>query len=88
MDGKLVAVKAISPDCVRSFDGFKRVRLVVSPKYPLLMPISVWVLTEIVDQWDHVETTPASKRGPFPRVWLCRPSFLPCVPLDVQWEFV
>ena len=38
MDGKLVAVGAVSPDRIESLDGFKRVRLPASPKYLSLMP--------------------------------------------------
>jgi len=38
MDGKLVAVKAISPDCVENLDTFKRVRLPAPPTYlPLII---------------------------------------------------
>jgi len=87
MDGKLVAVKAISPDRIESLDVFKRVRLPASPKYLSHMPF-FWVFAEIVDQWNHMEATAASKRGPFPWIRLSRSPFLPCIPLDVQWEFV
>jgi len=88
MDGKLVAVKAISPGRIENLDVFKRVCLSASLKYPLLIPFSVCVLTEIVDQWGHVEATAASERGSFPWVRLSRSPFLPRIPLDVQREFV
>ena len=88
MDGKLVAVKAISPDCIENLDTFKRVRLSVSSTNLSLMPVSVGILTEIVDQWNHVEAIATSERRLFPWVRLSRSSFLPCIPLDVQREFV
>ena len=86
MDGKLVAVKVISPDRIQDFDVFKRVRLSAPLKYLLIIPFSVWVLTEIVDQWNYVEATAASECGSFPWVRLSRSPFLPCIPPDAQRE--
>ena len=88
MDGMLVAVKTISPDCIENLDTFKRVRLSASSTNLSLMPVSVWILTEIVGQRNHVEAIAASERCLFPWVRLSRSSFLPCIPLDVQREFV
>ena len=42
VDGRLVVVKAVSPDCIENFDAFKRVRL-LPPKHLLSKPPSIWV---------------------------------------------
>ena len=84
MEGKLVAVKAIGPDCVDDFNPFKHVCLSPSPKHPLPTPFYFGVLIETMYSCGHVEATATSECGQVPRAQLQSPSFLPRVPLDVQ----
>ena len=86
MDGKLVAVKTISPDYIENSDTFKRVRPPPS-KTSLIDPI-FGAPTETVHEWGRVEAITAPKCAQFSRVLLRRSSFLPCIPLDVQRELV
>ena len=60
MDGKSVAVKTISHDCIENFDAFKYVCPFPCSKR-LITSVSVWALTETVHQCGHVETITASK---------------------------
>jgi len=85
MDGRLVAVKTISPDRVENFNTFNRVRL-PPPKSLLSMSFIFGALAETVREWDYVEAITASKCGQLPWVCLRRSSLLPCIPLDVQRE--
>ena len=89
MDEKLVAIKMINPDCAKNFAAFKRVRF--SPPPPQKKKISsvsfsVLVLTETLHEWGYMETTTAPERGRLPWVRRQRPSFFPCIHLDVQRE--
>ena len=84
IDGKIVAVKTINPDCIENLNAYKHVRLSPSPKRLLSTPFSVWVIAEPMHQCGHVETTTTSKRGWFLWVRLRLPSFFPRVCLDAQ----
>ena len=84
IDGQLVAVKTIGLDCITDFRVFKHVRPSPLPKRPLSTSRSTWARTATVHQRDHVETTTTSECCQFPWVWVRFPSFLPCIPLDVQ----
>ena len=88
IDGNMVTVKTINPDCIANFSAFKRVRLSPSLKRLLSTSFSVWVIAEPMHQSGHVETTTTSKCGWFPWVRFRLPPFLPCIPLDVQRELV
>ena len=82
IDGKLVAVKTIGPDCIDNFNTFKYARSFPLPEYLLSISCSIWVLTEIMHQCGRVEATAASKCGQFPWARLGCSPFLACVPLD------
>ena len=82
MNGQLVAVKTINPDCIADLSAFKRVRL--SPFLPV--ELSDGIPPETVHQCGHVEATATSERGQFPWVQFRFSSFLPRVPLDDQWQ--
>ena len=82
MDGELVAVKTINPDCIADFDAFKRVRL---PRFLPLM-LSDGIPPETVHQCGYVEAIATSERGQFAWIRFRFSSFLPRVPLNVQRE--
>ena len=88
MDGRLVAVKTINPDCIENPDAFKRVRRFPSPNHFLSMPVYLRVLAEAVHRRGDVEATKTSECGQLSWVQLQLFSHLPRIPLDVQWEFV
>ena len=88
IDGNMVVVKTINHDCIDNFSAFKNVRPPFFPEHPLSTQFSVRVYAETVYQRGHVEATATSKCNQFPRVRFRLPSFLPCVPLDAQREFV
>ena len=84
MDGKLVVVKMINPDCVADFNAFKHVCLSPSLKRLLSTPFYVRALTETVRSGSHLEATAASKCGRVPWVDVRLSSSLPRVPVAVQ----
>ena len=82
MDGRLVAVKTINPDCITNFNVFKCVRL------PPFIPVRVsdGIPPEIAHRCGYLEAITTSERCQFPWVRFRFSSFLPRVPLDGQWE--
>ena len=88
-DGKLVAVKTIIPDCVKDISTFKRVRpLPLRNSYIYAFAFWGLIIIETANQWGYLEATTSPERGRFP--WIRRRffSFLPCIRLDVQREFI
>ena len=86
IDGHLVAVKTIDPECIDNFSAFKHVRLPFPSSSSLLMSPYVGALSETVHQCGHLEAATTSECGEFPWVRLQLSPLLPRIPLDSQRE--